>query len=347
MDTPGEKLLIKLWETLAEKGIGKLLGPWQESREARARLAIRRDEMLMLAQAQNDVDDIRAGRKQLRSDGTLLLNTEAPHARASDGRLEPTLQLSTAMIHGQEAAALGAAQSEINASKAILYAEEQLSTDPQAPPDQSIDEDWLFTWRELAGRTSTEDLQRLWGSVLAGEVKAPGKYSIRTLEFLKTLSKAEAELISRMANFAINGRIVRSQEAFLETKGLTFTIFLEMQELGILSGAESAGITTTYRSNNAENFSSVLISHNKALVISHEDASKTFQLEVYLLTAVGMQVIGLGSFEPDPEYLLLVAKDILKQGFTVQIADWRYTSETSGAYFNGQPVHEDPPATDT
>ncbi|MBT3436945.1 MAG: hypothetical protein HOH02_00715 [Oceanospirillaceae bacterium] len=50
MDYPGEKLLFKLWETLAEKGVGELLVPWQEKRLASARAEIRRNEILMIAQ---------------------------------------------------------------------------------------------------------------------------------------------------------------------------------------------------------------------------------------------------------------------------------------------------------
>lgn len=45
MDFPGEKLAIKMWETLFEKGIGSLLTPWQELREGRARNEVRRNEM--------------------------------------------------------------------------------------------------------------------------------------------------------------------------------------------------------------------------------------------------------------------------------------------------------------
>lgn len=73
MDFPGEKLVIKLWETLAEKGVGSLLSPWQAGREGRARNEVRRQEILMLAQAEKDAADIRSGKKQLRADGTLLL----------------------------------------------------------------------------------------------------------------------------------------------------------------------------------------------------------------------------------------------------------------------------------
>jgi len=70
MDFPGEKLVIKLWETLAEKGIGSLLSPWQAGREGRARNEVRRHEILMLAQAEMDAADIRSGKKRLLPDGT-------------------------------------------------------------------------------------------------------------------------------------------------------------------------------------------------------------------------------------------------------------------------------------
>ena len=35
---------------------------------------------------------------------------------------------------------------------------------------------------------SSEELQTLWGRTLAGEIKSPGSYSLRTLDFLKNLS---------------------------------------------------------------------------------------------------------------------------------------------------------------
>lgn len=65
VEAPGEKLIIKLWETLIDKGIGSLLRPWQIKRDGRARSEVRREELLMLAQAESEVADIRAGRKRL------------------------------------------------------------------------------------------------------------------------------------------------------------------------------------------------------------------------------------------------------------------------------------------
>lgn len=344
MELPGEKLVIKLWETLAEKGIGSLLSPWQAGREGRARNEVRRQEILMLAQAEVDAAEIRAGRKQLRPDGTLLLdNPQGAEAEKGDGRIEPTLTLSAAVDRGNRAAAAAAARSEINATKAIIFAEDQLASDSQVAPDREVDEDWLFIWREYAGKVSSEDLQRLWGSVLAGEVKSPGRYSIRTLEFLKTLSKPEAEMISKLASYVISGRVARSQKTYLESKGLTFSMLLVMQELGVVSGVDAVGLSSTFKSVVEEKFVRALISHSKALIVEHEDPEKTLELEVYLLTAVGREILGLGSFEPDVEYLRLIGIDLLKKGFKVKITDWRDVSETQGQYFNAQDIVDDAP----
>ena len=58
MTFPGEKLVIRLWETIADKGIGGFLKPWQIKREGMAHLEVRRAELLALAQTKKDVEDI-------------------------------------------------------------------------------------------------------------------------------------------------------------------------------------------------------------------------------------------------------------------------------------------------
>lgn len=334
MEFPGEKLVIKLWETIAEKGIGSLLTPWQTVREGRARNEVRRQELLMLAQAETDANDVRAGRKHLRSDGTLMLTTTPDLSSAlSEGRIEPTLGLPDVIKVAATSSYVNEARIEINAAKAVVFAEEQLANDPQSPPDRNVDDDWLFTWRDYAGRVSAEDLQRLWGSVLAGEIKSPGRYSIRTLEFLKTLSKSEAESISKLARYAIDGIIARGQKQYLSDIGLSFGMLLKMQEIGVISGVEAVGLTTSYKSVTEDRFIKALLSNGKALIIEHADPIKILKLEVYLLTEIGSQILGLGSFEPELEYLRLVGKQIAGQGFTVQLCNWLQVSENEGRYF--------------
>lgn len=56
MGWPGEQLVIRLWDTLSEKGVGSLLRPWQMKREGMAQIEIRRAELLALAQAEKDAE---------------------------------------------------------------------------------------------------------------------------------------------------------------------------------------------------------------------------------------------------------------------------------------------------
>lgn len=328
-----------MWETLAEKGIGSLLTPWQTKREGFARNEVRRHEMLMLAQAEKDAEDVRAGRKQLGAGGTLSITSNVDHKVTENKnqlnlRIEPTLLLPDAVRISQTTDVTEGARREINSAKAVLFAEEQLAGDPQEPPSRNVEEDWLFSWREYAGRVGAEDLQRLWGSVLAGEIKSPGSYSLRTMEFLKTLSKSEAEIISKLARYAINGNIDRSQKAYLEAQGLDFGLLLRMQDMGVVSGVETDGMSVVHKSTVVGNFVCPLLSNGKALIIEHEDATKTLTLQVYLLTEIGKQILGLGTFEPDVEYLNLVGKHIITKGFKVKLCDWRQLSENKGRYFN-------------
>lgn len=343
MELPGEKLIIKLWETLTEKGIGSLLSPWQIKREGRARNEVRREELLTIAQVELEVADIRAGRKRFDLPGSVRLisgTTVRPATAHVDdtGHAEPTLGFRTVATIALSNSAADAVRGEINTSKAVIFAEDILSNDSQIPPERPIDEDWLFTWRDLAGKVSAEDLQRLWGGILAGEVKSPGTFSIRTLEFLRGLSKWDAEQIGQLARYVVEGCIIRSQSQYLETHDIPFSKILAMQDLGLLSGVEALGLTRQYRTATPNKFLVALRSHGKALLVENADATKELSLAAYLLTSVGAQVLGLGSFEPDIEYLRLIGKEIIGEGFTVQLADWKPISEKQGQCSNAEKI---------
>jgi hypothetical protein len=338
MDYPGEKLLLKMWETLAEKGIGSLLAPWQEKRMADARAEIRRKEMLVLAQAEIEVESIKSGKSSFQLKPQVkLLNAPSENIDAQ-GRIEPTIDLTglaTAVSNNDFSESV---RKETNVAKSILIAEDILGQDQQEPSDTPIDDDWIYSWRDYAGRVSSEELQDLWGRILAGEVKQPGTYSMRTLEFLKGLSKSEADLISKAARFVIDGRIYREKEEFLEPEGVNFSSLLFLQDIGILSGVEALGLTTTYKTIDQNKYFKGLVASNKIILIEHEDKNKTVEAEVYLLTRVGAEVLRLASFGVNTDYLDSVAKDYAKKGFNVKTADFIQQTASSGRYFNPKEV---------
>ena len=213
-------------------------------------------------------------------------------------------------------------RSEANVSKALLRAEAELENDPQTPPDRTVDEDWLFRWRDAAGTVSSEELQTLWGRALAGEIKSPGFFSLRTLAFLKNISHEEALKIAKSAPFVINNDFIFRNEKLLNSEGVPFGFLLDLQNLGITCGVDAAGLSVDIfgRNPDPDKFRQVLVSHDRTLIVTHEDASKKFTLKIYGLTPLGKQIFTLGTFKSHEIYLREVEQVICRQGFNVSLA---------------------------
>jgi len=61
--------------------------------------------------------------------------------------------------------------------------------------DDELSEDWLNNFSAYTEKVSDEKIQQLWGNVLAGEIRRPGKYSLATLRLLSVVDKQTAEKI--------------------------------------------------------------------------------------------------------------------------------------------------------
>ncbi len=189
-----------------------------------------------------------------------------------------------------------------------------------------------------AGDVSVEQMQLLWGRLLAGELKAPGSYSLRCLDFLRNLSQDEAREIERLSRFVVEDLIWRADEDPLAADGADFSLLLAMQSLGVVSGVESIGITLHYSTTTPDKFVKMLRSNGKVLIVRHDDPKKELHVRAYPLTAIGRQVHRLGKFQPHIEYLQQLGRAILVQGFSVTLADYVRASDKGALVFNEAPI---------
>ncbi len=332
----GDKLLGKLWDTVAREGIGSLASPWQTRRQGKANVDARRDEMLMLAQTEVDIADIKAGKKAFTEDRRLVSlvhnDSENPVIELSGGRIEPTFSLEDLHQNTVVNRQVRHIQEQINVTKAVLFAEEELENNFTEGSEQEIDSDWFGRWRDSVEKVSSEDLQRLWAKALAGELASPGSYSLRTLEFIKNISKIEAHEISRLAPFSISGTIFQVEA--VKEAGLDFGYLLEMEDLGILSGVKGGGLHFKLGTRIADSYEQALFHNNNILLITHENKDKEGKFLSYKVTRLGLEVLKLGVFPVNSNYLEQVGVEAKKQGFKVIIADWVQTTKTHGQYFN-------------
>ena len=151
-----------------ERGIGKALGPWQRRRDNRAEI----ENVEEWATALNKYG------LQITS-GDLNLTERTVARMAFDA------------IRHQEAREAVAVEA-VEDFKRIADSKEQL--DPTQPASEWIDRFW-----RLAGDVSSDDMRSIWGRVLARQIAGEVKFAARTLDFLSTLSGAEAGLIANLA----------------------------------------------------------------------------------------------------------------------------------------------------
>lgn len=326
----GSKLATKMWETAAEKGIGGLFKPWQMRREGNISIELKRKEMLIIAQTEKDIEGIKKGEVIVSLtdiNNPKLISMNAADTFNFEDNKEPYLDIKSLILSANNYTIASEIQKEINVTKALLAAEEELLTDQSEPVKDNIEDDWLNRWRDSAATTNSQQLQSLWGKVLAGELKSPGRYSLRTLEFIRNLTQREAADIEKLFAFVFHNRIIKntissepSTTGYLNGK-LDFNFLLQMQSLGIINGVESIGLTSTFPSVNNERFVQYFLYNQKVLCPTHEDHSKSIEFKVYLLTTLGMEIYSLSNVLIDSEYLNNIIEVIKAQGFTVIIGD--------------------------
>jgi len=112
---------------------------------------------------------------------------------------------------------------------------------PSSVNDLPVEEDWVSDFFEQCKNISDKEMQTLWAKILAGEVAQPGTYSRRVLAFIKTLSRQEADLITRFCcllwnnpGFGFMHIRIGSNFDYLKKYNIEYIDLIEMESMGLL-----------------------------------------------------------------------------------------------------------------
>lgn len=326
-------ILAKLGVTLAKFGIKRLGSAQKILNDGRAQNIVDREKQLLIAQTEEDIKKIKLGELSIivTNNGPKLVSTHQNIDDSDDGRIEPTIglinQASTNMVLNQ-------LQKDINIENTINIAEEVLRQDHDEPSEREVDNDWLFRWREHASRVSSDELQKIWGHVLAGEVKEPGSYSIRTLEFLNSISKSDAELIVKVSELILNDYIFKVDK-YYELFGVSFDQFLYLDEIGFLQSVDSISLSVDIGNILSTSFLKTLgkeqnvyvgrldLNQDEIILFGHENKKENFRINIIALSVIGREVMKI--IDPKPSintlYIGKIIEHIKSQGYEVRLVN--------------------------
>ncbi|WP_243544415.1 DUF2806 domain-containing protein [Pseudodesulfovibrio tunisiensis] len=162
--------------------------------------------------------------------------------------------------------------------------------------DKDIEPDFFARWRREAKVIGNEDLQRIWGKLLAEEVKRSSSISVRTLDVVKNLSRDEAELFCKLASYIVDGAFIvcPPRNSGVAYKNI-YSEIAKMVECGIV--VDSTG-QAEYESNKN------LLLTNKKVAVMHKyfvvnhDPNKKLVFIGAVLTRAGVDLYKIADFDP-------------------------------------------------
>ena len=177
---PGLEKLVDVVSSGVGSVAGPMLAPWRARREREARLIHAEGDAVVLSI-----------QTQARAEARRLLV-------ADRGLVTGEIELGDAIrqrIEFQER--------KRQANIVAVVDQAALELGDSSVPEVEPNHDWTARFFGEVQDVSSEDMQVLWGRVLAGEVREPGLTSMRTLGILKDLDADTAVLFSRLCSAAV------------------------------------------------------------------------------------------------------------------------------------------------
>ncbi len=197
--------------TAAPKGIGRIISYIFSGREAKNL----RNTILMAAKTQVEFEMILSGKYSYENGKIVPSPYFALREDANPFDIERRKELH-------------------NLSGNVMMAVESLKDiSDEEISDKSIDDDFFERWRREAKVIGREDIQRLWGRLLAEEIKEPGTISLRVLDVLKNISSAEAKLFQKMAPYCCDAGVIICDFDKALPSDFTFDDYLLLSESGL------------------------------------------------------------------------------------------------------------------
>lgn len=321
----GKVLPIDKLIDIVSNSVGRISKPYFDKKDidtqayAIKKLAeAKADEMKIMANAIKENFQLTGGEIEYKEDKIAISSPKELPAKANESILiEPPIEKRVEeRINFQEV------KKQINIENVTAHAAEELKNEGPIT-DEPVDEDWTTRFFRIAEEVSNEEMQALWGKILAGEIKQPKTYSLRTLELIRNLSKREADTFMKVANFAIKSGSKnylfkgKNDKQFSEKYNIHYNDIALLTEIGLLQPGTFVNYQfITQPKDDQRAFSS----GNIVIVVNVKANTPTIKMPVNVFTNAGNELLKLIKPNPPFDYLTYFANSIKNEQVKVKYA---------------------------
>lgn len=159
--------------------------------------------------------------------GTSDNSSQIIQTAAADESMLPEMKSAAISIIEKEARRL-------KTRKRIVEKAASIKSDDENISDEKPTDDWMARFFNTVEDITEDTMQNLWAQILAGEVKRPHSFSLRTLDILRNMTKEDAELyVKSIKSYCFDGVLLTDTEY-----GVSLEDRITLCEMGLLSPDE-------------------------------------------------------------------------------------------------------------
>lgn len=229
-----------------------------------------------------------------------------------------------------------AVRQEANIEKVLEVTAKELSAEENIS-DEPVDEDWITRFFSIVKDINNEEMQYVWGQILAGEITTPKSFSLKTLDVLRNISVVEAQAFQRLIPliFSYNDIIfVSSENEILMKYGSSFSDILLLDECGLVNSSGTLSLNLKVTKNKSEFIftDEVLIAFN-----DNSDDEVKVSIGIHTLTKAGRELYSVLAHSTNVEYVKEVAQHIFEDNKKIEKVAvhklYSLTTTSEGSHF--------------
>jgi hypothetical protein len=182
-----------------------------------------------------------------------------------------------------------------------------------------MENDWITNFFDKCRIVSDEEMQVLWAKILAGEANSPGTYSKRTVNFLGSLEKDEAQLFTNLCSFVAivnkeaNPLIYDYNALIYKNQEIGFDALTHLENIGLISFAGLSGFKTIKLPQH------INICYYGTTLKAEFKKSEENEIEIgqVLFSSIGDELAGICNAKPIDGFLDYVIERLSKEGLKI------------------------------
>lgn len=189
---------------------------------------------------------------------------------------------------------------------------------PPGAKTEDLEEDWVAHFFDQCENVSNEQMQSLWSSLLAGEATNPGTYSKRTVNFVASMDKKDADLFTSFCQFTwVIGSptplIFDPENEIYTNQGINFSALKHLDAIGLISFEPTAG----YRKLRLPKQAAIFYFGLPTLIEYQKEENNEMQTGKALFTKAGEELVNICGSKRNQEFYDYAVEQLGKQGITL------------------------------